>query len=225
MDGGFAAAPSAAPPPAEEIEPLVSDETFLPTAAEVPHPAPAATFTAVAPAQMAQVAAGWFTALLPSAAPSPAEQVGPRPASSAAPKPPSSAAPAAPANAPASDSPVDAECPVCMEPCGPGHAKQSKAWPAACQHIFCADCWEGCIDRDLRCPMCRTEAPEEARPITRRQQLLTAMQILRLQELIRLDEERATSATSARQPRTRVGRWVQRRGQAIDRMLDNLLDL
>ena len=123
------------------------------------------------------------------------------------------------------DPDLECECPVCMEPAGAGCEKTAKEWPAGCKHVFCSDCWGACIQRDLRCPMCRAEAPESARPVSRAQLLLSSLQLFRLRELERLRAEEEARRRPAREPRTRVGRWVKRRVQAADRMLESVLGL
>ena len=124
--------------------------------------------------------------------------------------------------------PQEGECPVCMETfTAADGTKPSKPWPASCGHMFCVECWDACIARDLRCPMCRTAAPRSARPVSRGERLLTAYQVIRLQELERLrrlreEEERQRQA---REPRTRIGRWVKERQRALDRYIDSIMGL
>ena len=114
------------------------------------------------------------------------------------------------------------ECPVCMEPIGANCEKAAKAWPAECSHSFCEGCWEGCISRSLKCPMCRAEAPESARPIDKEKVMLTAMQMIRLNELERLRREEE-ERRARRQPKTRIGKWIHRRIKAVNRALDDIL--
>ena len=114
-------------------------------------------------------------------------------------------------------------CPVCME-----ELTEAKAWPANCGHSFCSNCSEACLRRSLNCPICRTPAPESARPGPSRQAvLLTAVMMIRLRELERLRQEtpgQASDRPSRRRPASGLGRWVQQRYVAANNYVDSLLD-
>lgn len=116
------------------------------------------------------------------------------------------------------------ECAICFE------TKFTKGFPAGCGHRFCGSCTDICLRRSLRCPMCRAEAPESAKPGPSRSELLvTAALMFRIQELERLRaeaEERRSAAAPPppRPPRTRLGRWVQARVNTANLWLDALLD-
>ena len=108
--------------------------------------------------------------------------------------------------------------------------KEAKPWPTDCQHRFCVQCWTGCINRSLRCPLCRAEAPASARPTREidREVVLTMIQQIRLQELERFRREQEARRNRGRivprMPSTRVGRFLNRRVNAMDQWLDALLD-
>ena len=113
-------------------------------------------------------------------------------------------------------------CPVCME-----DLTDPKPWPANCRHSFCSSCSEACLRRSLRCPICRAEAPESAKPGPSRQEvLLTTAMLIRLRELDRLREEYAAAEQQRPQrvATTRVGRWVSRKANAINQFMDSIID-
>ena len=113
-------------------------------------------------------------------------------------------------------------CPICME-----DLTDPKPWPANCRHSFCSSCSEACLRRSLRCPICRAEAPESAKPGPSRQEvLLTAAMLIRLRELERLRDEYAAAEEQRpqRPATTRIGRWVSRKANAINQWMDSVLD-
>ena len=74
--------------------------------------------------------------------------------------------------------------------------------------------------------MCRAEAPASVRPRSKAEAILSAIQIIRVQELERLAREHEASRPPARRtPRTRVGRWVDGRVRAVNSALDALIDM
>ena len=124
----------------------------------------------------------------------------------------------------------EGECPICMELIDGESGKEAKPWPTDCQHRFCVQCWTGCINRSLRCPLCRAEAPASARPTREidREVVLSMIQQIRLQELERFRREQEARRNRGRivprMPSTRVGRFLNRRVNAMDQWLDTLLD-
>ena len=60
-----------------------------------------------------------------------------------------------------------AECPICMEPFGPGKAPLGAIMgdtPTSCRHFLCKTCWLGMIMRSptspFHCPICREDVTE-----------------------------------------------------------------
>ena len=141
-------------------------------------------------------------------APAAAEVVSPAPAADAAKVAAASAAAREP-------------CPICMEM--PETRGGAVEWPAGCGHYYCPNCTTACLNRSLRCPMCRTEAPDSAKPPPSRAEImLTLFQRIRLEEIERLRAEYEANNT-VHEPRTRVGRWIQNRWNAWGTFVDSMV--
>lgn len=114
-------------------------------------------------------------------------------------------------------------CAICMA--DPTLESQFPAFPALCGHAFCETCTTACLNRSLKCPMCRAEAPESSKPPPdRRTIMLTLYQRIRIAELERLQEEQ-DARQRARRPRTRIGKWFDRVSRRLNALLDDLLGI
>ena len=126
-----------------------------------------------------------------------------------------------PADDPDAASHIGEDCAICFEA-----MTEPRQWPAKCGHYFCDRCVSGCLNRSLKCPMCRTMAPHSARPAgDRRRIILSVAQRIRVEELERLRLEHEANRRPRREPRTRAGRWLRDRYRGANQWVDSVLGI